>query len=145
MVIKVIAIPDDKCIISQVRRFVKCFCQSFWKSFREVWKKMIAAASCVCAYIRVRVRVYMCAPTDTHRHICTGTHRHTTSGTLLTRSQQVVEGRGLRGRDDGRLDSEWHPFFDRHFDPQFWPWKSTVPGDGLREERSDERRRTKWA
>lgn len=56
--------------------------------------------------IHVCVRVYMCAPTDTYRHICTGTHRHTTSGTLLTRSQKVVEGRGPRGRDDGRLDSE---------------------------------------
>ena len=67
---------------------------------------MIAAASCVCAYIRVCVRVCMCAPMDTHRHIHTGTHRHTTSGTLLTCSQKVVEGRGPRGRDDGRLDSE---------------------------------------
>ena len=67
---------------------------------------MRAVASCVCAYTRVRMRVYMCAPTDTHKHIHTGTHRHTTLCTLLTRSQQVAEGRGPRGRDDGRLDSE---------------------------------------
>ena len=125
--------------------FCQVFLQKFLKKFLGIWEKMIAAASCVCAYIRVCMRVRTCAPTDTHRHMCTGTHRHMSSGTLLTRSQKVVEGRGPRGRDDGRLDSEWHPFFDRHFDPQFWPWKSTVPGDGLREERSDERRRTKWA
>ena len=69
----------------------------FEKVFGEVWEKMIAAASCVCAYMRVYVRVCMCAPTDTHRHICTGTHRHTSSGVLLTRSQKVVEGRGATG------------------------------------------------
>lgn len=67
---------------------------------------MRAAASCVCVCIRMYVRAYVCAPTDTHRHIHTGTHRHMSSGVLLTRSQKVVEGRGPRGRDDGRLDSE---------------------------------------
>lgn len=86
------------------------FVKVFEKSFGEVWEKVIAAASCVCVYTRVCVRAYryrhMCAPTDTHRHSHTGTHRHTTSGTLLTHSQKVVEGRGPRGRDDGRLDSE---------------------------------------
>ena len=97
--------------------FCQVFLQKFLKKFLGIWEKMIAAASCVCAYIRVCMRVRTCAPTDTHRHMCTGTHRHMSSGTLLTRSQKVVEGRGPRGRDDGRLDSEWHPIFDRHFDP----------------------------
>ena len=64
------------------------------------------AAASVYVHIYAYVCVYVCAPTDTRRHICTGTHRHTTSGTLSTRSQKVVEGRGPRGRDDGRLDSE---------------------------------------
>lgn len=87
------------------------FVKVFEKVFLEVWEKMRtrgqrAAASCACAYIRVCVRVCVYAPTDTHRHICTSTHRHTSSGTLLARSQKVAEGRGPRGRDDGRLDSE---------------------------------------
>lgn len=60
----------------------------------------------VHVHIYAYVCVCVCTPADTCRHICTGTHRHMTSGTLLTRSQKVVEGRGPRGRDDGRLDSE---------------------------------------
>lgn len=81
----------------------------FVKVFEKVLerpKRQRAVVPCVCVYIRVCVCACMCAPTDTHRHMCTGTYRHTTSGTLLTCSQKVVEGRGPRGRDDGRLDSE---------------------------------------
>lgn len=40
MVIKVIAFPDDICIISQVRHFVKYFCESFLeKFFGRDWKE----------------------------------------------------------------------------------------------------------
>ena len=94
--------------------FVQKFLKKFWRGLGEDEGRRLL---CMRVYTHVRVRVRTCAPTDTHRHICTGTHRHTTSGTLSTHSQKVVEGRGPRGRDDGRLDSEWHPFFDRHFDP----------------------------
>lgn len=76
MVIKVIAIPDDICIISQVRHFVKCFCKSFLRKFSEGLEEGRAAAP--CAY------VYVCAYVCVHPRIRTGTHRHTTTATLLT-------------------------------------------------------------
>lgn len=81
-------------------------CVKVFEKFLERSGRRREPPSLVCVCIRTCVRVHMCAPTDTRRYICTGTHRHTTSGTLLVRSQKVVEGRGPRGRDDGRLDSE---------------------------------------
>lgn len=100
----------------------------FEKVFGEVWEKMIAAASCVCAYMRVYVRVCMCAPTDTHRHICTGTHRHTSSGVLLTRSQKVVEGRGATGAGWWSIGLRMTPLFR----PSFWPSILTLKIDRSR-------------
>ena len=54
-------------ILSSV--FVKVFEKVFWglgEDESQRWEpEMRAAASCVCAYIRVCVRVCMCAPTDT--------------------------------------------------------------------------------
>lgn len=60
----------------------------------------------IYVHIYAYVCVYTCVHPRIHIGTHTGTHRHTTSGILLTRSQKVAEGRGPRGRDDGRLDSE---------------------------------------
>lgn len=45
----------------------------------------------VHVHVYAYVCVYVCVHPQTHRPICTGTHRHTTPGTLLTRSQMMVD------------------------------------------------------
>ena len=116
MVIKVIAIPDDKCIISQVRHFVKCFCQSFWKSFGEVWEKMIAAASCVCVYTRMCACMHMC----THGYIQAHVHRHPQTHELWRPFDSFSKGRwreGATGAGWWSIGLRMTPLFR----PSFWP------------------------
>ena len=119
MVTKVLAFPDDKCIISQVHHFVKCFCKSFWKSFGKVWGQR-AAAPCACAYIRVCVHVCVHVCVCTHGYTQAHMHRHPQTHDLWHSFDLFSKGRwreGATGAGWWSIGLRMTPLFR----PSFWP------------------------